>query len=369
MNRQQLLSRLGHHHAVLYSTGPRRRFQGTSEPVIRPRIIARDNVSIDLIPTWMGRTQRVATLNVLIMKHLARRWRRILAPSEGSFVGWSFHPRFWPLMTYVNPDWLIYHAYDLFHKQGEWTPQLAEYESRFLQRARLVIASSEPIAEYLRERGARSVLVVENGVDYEAFAQPDVLEQEPPDIAGVPHPRIGYVGALNRKVDFALLAELAAFHPDWHVVLIGAFGNLDAETTAAAERLRQMRNVHFLGFKNRHELPTYVSAMDVNLLAYRRAPHLWTDGIYPLKLHEYLASGRPVVGANLSTLRSFADVVSIADTSRDWEQAIAAAIADVSPASIKKRRDVARRNSWDARAAILLDYLTRLSSSGTHAHT
>ena len=49
MNRQQLLSRLGHHHAVLYSTGPRRRFQGTSEPVIRPRIIARDNVITQIL--------------------------------------------------------------------------------------------------------------------------------------------------------------------------------------------------------------------------------------------------------------------------------------------------------------------------------
>lgn len=362
MNRQQLLSRLARHHTILYSTGPRRRGHSVStQPTLFPRVVLRDNVSIDVLPKWIAHLQRLQSLNGLVMRQLARRWKRLLGDSDGSLVGWSFHPKFWPWILRVNPDAIVYHAYDLFHKQGEWTSQMAEYESCFLRHARLVVASSEPIAEYLRQRGAQSVLVVENGVDYEAFAAGS-LAPEPLDIHVVPHPRIGYAGALNRKVDFPLLLELASRHAEWHFVLIGAFGNLDEETSAAVERLRDMSNVHILGFKHHRDLPAYVSAMDVNLLAYRLGPQLWTEGIYPLKLHEYLASGRPVVGADMSTLRKFSDIIAIADTLATWEEAVAAALIDVSPDASERRRAVARANSWEMRAALLERELRILSS-------
>jgi glycosyltransferase involved in cell wall biosynthesis len=284
----------------------------------------------------------------------------VLQGSEGPLVGWSFHPRFWPLIECVAPDSIVYHAYDLFHKQRGWTPQFAGYEGHFIRHARLVVASSEPIAEYLRERGARSVLVVENGVDYDAFAA-GASAPQPADIQVVPHPRIGYVGALNRKVDSPLLVELASRRPEWHFVLIGACGSFDRETSSAVERLRCMRNVHFLGFKHHRDLPAYVSAMDVNLLAYRLGPQLWTEGIYPLKLHEYLASGRPVVGADLSTLRKFSDVVAIAHTAATWEEAVDAALIDRSPDASERRRAVARANTWEKRAALLERELPVLS--------
>jgi glycosyltransferase involved in cell wall biosynthesis len=253
----------------------------------------------------------------------------------------------------------VYHAYDLFHKQGEWANELAEYEACFLRHAHLVVASSNSIAEHLMSLGARSIVVVENGVDYEAFSRTVAERAEPVDIAVVPHPRIGYAGALNRKVDFALLAKLATRREDWNFVIIGAFGNLDDETSAAVERLRTMKNVQFLGFKNRDVLPLYMSAMDVNLLSYRVASHLWTEGIYPLKLHEYLATGRPVVSAGLPSVRPFADVIAITDTVGAWEDAIAAALTEASPQKSQQRQAVARANSWETRVALLQQELAR----------
>ena len=114
-----------------------------------------------------------------------------------------------------------------------------------------------------------------------------------------------------------------------------------------------MKNVHFLGFKSREALPAYMCAMDVNLLAYRVASDLWTEGIYPLKLHEYLATGRPVVGAALSTLKPFSDIVTIADTLDGWENGLAAALADEAPDRFEQRRETARANSWDTRVDLL----------------
>jgi glycosyltransferase involved in cell wall biosynthesis len=199
--------------------------------------------------------------------------------------------------------------------------------------------------------------VIENAADYQAFAVDPPALREPADLAAVPRPRIGYTGALNRKVDFPLLVSIASRHPLWQIVLVGALGNLDAETTAAVSTLRQLSNVHFLGFKDHRELPQYVGHMDVNLLAYRLAPHLWTQGIYPLKLHEYLAAGRPVVSADLPSVRPFAEVVHVVRESGGWETAIAAALDGHGTGSVESRRAVARNNGWDARALALERWL------------
>jgi glycosyltransferase involved in cell wall biosynthesis len=369
MNRQQLLSRLGRRHVVLYSTGPRTRYRpaGLEEPHWAPRCVRRGNINVDLLPVWTARALRRRVLTSFVLRRVAARWRGMLVhESDAPFVTWCFHPRFWPFVPYLSADRVIYHAYDLYHRQNGWTAELAAMEQKFLARADLVIASSTPIAEYLTERGARDVLVIENAADYDAFAI-DAPANEPADLAAVPRPRIGYAGSLNAKVDFPLLAQLAAWRTDWHVVLIGAVGILDADTAPAIDQLRRLPNVHFLGFKPHTELPTYVAAMDVNLLAYRVSAHLWTEGIYPLKLHEYLAAGAPVIGANLPSLRPFGDVVEIVDGNADWESAIAAALDGRGVGTRHARRAAARENTWDARVSQLERRLISLVHSANHS--
>ena len=363
MNRQQLLSRLGRRHVILYSSGPTLREQtlpDSSRIRWNPRLVSQDNVTVDLLPKWMAYTQRRPLLGALTMRLLTRRWRRYLdSPGGGPLVGWFFHPRYWPYVTYLKPDRLVYHAYDLYHLQGRWDATRADQERQFAQRADLVVASSPQIAGYLSQLGAQSPVVIENAVDYSDFAIDTSRTSEPADLQPVPHPRLGYTGALNRKVDFPLLAWLAGRHPEWHVVLIGKLGNLDVETRRALDQLGGLPNVHLLGFKPHHELPEYVARMDVNLLAYRLTPGVWTEGIYPLKLHEYLAVGRPVVSADLPAVRAFGKVIHIVQQSEDWEAAIAASLRDTGTDAEERRRAVARANDWDARVEVLDQIMVR----------
>lgn len=351
MNRQQLLSRLAAKHAVVYSSGPVSRYRpaGVEEPGWALRTVARGNVTVDLLPTWMARALRRQVFGPFLRARIAARWRSLLAKrGPGPVIAWCFHPKFWPFVSLLSPGRVIYHAYDLYHRQRGWTNELARMEQEFLARADLVIASSAPIAEYLTRRGARDVVVIENAADYDAFAR-EAPNPEPSDLAAVPHPRIGYTGTLNAKVDFPLLAKVAGHRRDWNIVFIGGLGTLDDETKKAIDVLRRLPNVYFLGFKPHADLAGYVAAMDVNLLAYRISNELWTEGIYPLKLHEYLATGNPVVGADLPSLRPFCGVVHIARSDAEWESAIAAALAGNGVGTRETRRAVARENSWDVR--------------------
>jgi hypothetical protein len=93
--------------------------------------------------------------------------------------------------------------------------------------------------------------------------------------------------------------------------------------------------------------------MDVNVMCYRLADDLWVDAIYPLKLHEYLAAGRPVVSADVASVRPFSDVVAIAHDTGQWESAIEMALSGGGCGTTASRRAIAAANSWAARVSEL----------------
>jgi glycosyltransferase involved in cell wall biosynthesis len=352
MNRQQLLSRLGRFGPVVYSMGaPQPGRRKVPRAGLRGGLRVTDNVWIDLPPLWLQRPTRFRWLRELMGVLAARRWRTLTARlSSGPLVVYVFHPKFWPEVKGLKPARLVYHAYDLYHLQGKGDYVFDREERALVAAADVVIASSAPIAARLRAVGARHVDIVENAADYDAFAfRADTPPPVPVDIEPIPSPRIGYTGALNRKVDFPLLLGLAQRLPHCQFVLIGRVGDLDEAGLHAVERLGTLANVHFVGFKDRGELPAYMAAMDVNIMAYRRGDDVWTEGIYPLKLHEYLAVGQPVVSTDLPAVRPFADVIRIATSPADWELALAEALDGRAVATQATRRERARLNSWDER--------------------
>jgi glycosyltransferase involved in cell wall biosynthesis len=128
-----------------------------------------------------------------------------------------------------------------------------------------------------------------------------------------------------------------------------------------------LRNVHFLGVKRVDELPAYTQHMDVCLMCYAMTDY--TKYIYPLKLHEYLASGRPTVSSPIDTVLDHADVVTLAHSDEDWVSGIEGALE--APASmeaaVERRRARARQYDWGAltdRVAEL--FRERMRSPGRH---
>jgi glycosyltransferase involved in cell wall biosynthesis len=362
MNRQQLLSRLGRSCTVVYSTGsPQPGRRKGPRGGLRGSLVGKDNVLLDVPPTWLVRPTRFRWIRELAEAIAARRWRRLAESlGDGTFAVYVFHPKFWHEVKRLKPATLVYHAYDLYHLQGRGSYTFDQEERALVHAADLVIASSAPIAARLQAIGAKHVDVIENAADYDAFAFAHGVPPEVPvDIAAIPLPRIGYTGALNRKVDFPLLLELAKRLPACHFVLIGRLGDIDDAGLQAMERLRALANVHLVGFKDRTRLPAYMAAMDVNVMAYRLGSDVWTEGIYPLKLHEYLAAGQPVVSTDLPAVRPFADVIRIANDPGDWVVALLEALDGRAVGTQTTRRERARQNSWDERVRQLRVLLQR----------
>src|SRR5205823_2222442 len=183
---------------------------------------------------------------------------------------------------------------------------------------------------------------VPNGVDYRSYAAP---YSEPVDLQPIPQPRIGYVGRIKRQLDLALLTQLAQRHSGWSFVLVGPQDGM-GDRAGVLQQLAQLPNVYLLGGKPVSVLPAYTQYLDVCMLCYE--VNDYTKFIYPLKLHEYLASGRPVVGSSIRSLQDFAHVIRLARTPDEWSQALQASLAPAacSAEQVEARRYVARQHDW-----------------------
>ncbi len=110
---------------------------------------------------------------------------------------------------------------------------------------------------------------------------------EPEDQEDIPHPRLGFYGVIDERLDIALLDELAAKRPDLQLVMVGPVVKIDPAT------LPKHPNIHYLGPKVYDELPQYLAGWDVALMPF--ALNESTRFISPTKTPEYLAGGCPVV--------------------------------------------------------------------------
>ena len=296
--------------------------------------------------------ERLPLLDRWAMRTSVKRWLGALGTNASPTVLYLFHPSFAEFRRWIEADLVIYHAYDLHSEMPGWTQELAQEERTLANESDLVIGSSRFVVQHLTDLGATDVVHVPNGVDFVAFSAPT---EEPSELRAIPRPRIGYIGSINRKVDLSLLDAIANHRPDWHMILVGEIGNLDERSESAIASLQRRSNVHFIGARPNDQLPSYMAALDVAMLVYRVNGPVWTRGIYPLKLHEYLAVGLPIVSADFPTAREFSTVVAIArDDCIEWVFAIEQAIVTRhSKREIQLRQSVASKNTWDDQTNLL----------------
>lgn len=272
-----------------------------------------------------------------------------------------WHPRFAPELGKHDERLVVYFKYDNYAgyfsdsttRQGESD----DNEMRLLDRADLVFVTSQGLYDMHREY-EHKLHLVPNGVDYDHFADIALNSdiQEPPDLANIPKPRIGYVGVVNEKVDFQLLTSICRSHRDWSIVLIGPEKTRQPEFRKHLKEFTEQPNAYLLGQKEGREVPNYMKGLDVCLMCY--LVNDWTYYGYPLKMHEYLAVGRPTVATNLPAIREFSHVIPIAKSTEEWIAAIEEGLSGRDGITSSQRQSVAKENSWSNRVDLSLHLIS-----------
>jgi len=362
-NRHQIMSRLARQNLVIYAEPRpylRQVWAGLRSGAIRPwggrpRLRkALDNLHVYTPPLWApisGREPLASLFARLRRRDLRAAMRRLGA---GRPILWLVRPDQADVIGQFGEKACVYQIVDDYAGYGGLSPErrtaFLERERRLIERADLVFVTSPALMESKGRHNPRTYLVP-NAVDYEAFSRALEDPSLPADLEALPRPRVGYVGALNDKVDYALLRDLARARPDWSVVLVGPWA---VREDASSFDLRREANVHFLGKKDVALVPHYVKGLDICLMPYKL--NEWTRSIDPLKMYEYLAAGRPVVSTPIPAAMAFSRWVSVAD-GEHFAEAVQAAMAQDDEAARAERRRVAAQHSWEARVEFIASQL------------
>lgn len=310
-------------------------------------------------PTW----QRWPSWTRFVERRHARRLRRLAGGLRGEgLIAFVCGVRFHEYVDWLRPDWVVLHVFDAWRSE-RWTAAQDERLARLVRRADRVTAISESMVRGFPVEPGAKLRVIPHGVDERAFADVDTRAC-PPELACIPRPRIGYFGRVSLKLDLELVATLAERRPDWHWVFVGEVGigergafRHDSPEARAWGRLQSLANVHFLGRREQAELPAYLVHMDVNVMCYKTEGAGYWLSVFPLKLFEYLAAGRPVVASPIENLQPYTDVLELAGTCEAWRAALERAIDAGGVGTVAARRALAAENTWDRRAARLEEEL------------
>jgi len=378
-NRHQIMSLLAGANQVLY-VEPRPYLRPVLRRAVRgeislaelraPRLRAvRPGLYVFRPPLYAPLSGRepLATLTKALRVASLRRAMRRLGMSRP--ILWLFRPEMADIPGDYGEKLLIYHIVDEYTGYEGLDPARAEAmrrrERELIARADLVLVTSRALLE---SKGGINPNThwVPNGVDYERFASAAARREDPAEMVGLPHPRLGYVGAINDKIDADLLLSVAEAYPWATLAMVGPVRVEGAETRAGLERLRSRPNVRFVGQVPGERVPEFVAACDVGLLPYRQS--VWTQHIQPLKLYEYLACGLPVVSTEIPAVRDEGDVVFVARDHRAFVALVRQALGADNEALRAARQERAARNTWRERveriSALIEATLSRTGGRG-----
>jgi len=339
---QQLLSRMAVTHPVLFVEEPEfgDRHQPATLEVTMP---VRDVIRV--VPRLSSAYRDRYDAAIVMVRQLTQE----LIGDGGDLAGrfddalqWFYTPMPAPaMMGAFNERAIIYDCMDELAQFRFAPTDLVERERCLLARADVVFTGGRRLWE-AKQLLHDNVHFFGCGVDVSHFTgAADGTAPVPADIASLPAPICGYVGVIDERLDYPLLATLADLLRDASIVMIGPVVKVDPA------ELPQCPNLHWLGRRDYADLPGYLSRFDVALMPF--ALNEATEYINPTKTLEYMAAGRPIVSTAVpDVVRHFAPIVTVARSHDRFVEAVRDTLAIPDAARTARGRRRAAGASWDA---------------------
>lgn len=283
----------------------------------------------------------VAGINGWLLRSTFKRLQKRVNASETVLVN-AFNPVYGLLTDKVwNVSQRVYYCYDEI-KGTSWSNKWGTaYEKEYLQKVDRVLTTSPKLLAVKRQANP-NCHIVKNGVDLDIFQNPKLVKSK--------KWTIGYIGAVDNRIDASLVTALAKGLPEYQFKFIGP-----VVSQATARQWDKVVNIECTGPVDQALLPAMINNMDACIIPF--AKNKLTEAIYPLKINEYLAMGKPVVSTGFADLTDFKALISIADYPEQFVQSLERELKGNTRLRIQKRIKFAEQNSWESRAEEFACYL------------
>lgn len=278
----QFISRYSKHRRVFYVEEPM--FGITDEPRLHiKRVDHNTEVIVPHLPANFTSEEIELSMRSLVNE-------LIQCESITDFTSIYHTPMPHSYTRHLSPSCTIFDCFDEAFLLKEIPDTLQKKELELLKFADIVFTSGQPLYQ-AKKNLHPNVHYLPTSTDYEHFLKCRANPDEPLDQMKIPHPRIGFYGNIDERIDFELLVKMADLRPDFHFILIGPVVNLDPTF------LPGRWNIHYLGRKDYHALPGYIASWDCAMLPYTLNETTFSLSIS--KIPEFLAAGKPIVSTSL----------------------------------------------------------------------
>jgi UDP-galactopyranose mutase len=338
---QHLLARLAKHYQIVFMEEP---VPDSGEDFLE-RLSPAPRVEV-LRPHVRGNAAGFHDDHLPVLQNLLGNFLRERDIDE--YLIWFYTPMALALASGLNPSGVIYDCMDELSAFKNAPRQLVQRENALYQLADLVLTGGPALFQSKRERHS-NVHCFSSSVDAAHFALKPGVAPDHPAQSSLPHPRLGYCGVIDERVDISMVAAIADAHPEWQIVMVGPVVKI------APESLPQRPNIHWLGQQSYEDLPQLMAGWDVCLLPF--ALNDATRFISPTKTLEYMAAGRPSVSTRIRDVAEpYGHVVAIADSPAEFiaacEELLAATPEQQIARAIQMQRIVAQ-TSWNGTATAI----------------
>jgi len=303
------------------------------------------HATIPQIPfrSWPG----VDALNRMYTKWAVRRALKHVQFEKR--ISWFVAPHPGFMAGHLGEDLCVHYCTDDHSSHpGVNSVQVARAEEQIARKADIVFVAPPSLVEKKRSQNPNTHFAP-HGVDVEMFARAmDPSTPVAPVAAELPKPVVGYFGTVGAWIDTEMIQWIAEQRPDWSFVLVG-------QAFVDTSRLKALPNVRVVGVQPYETLPNWARAFDVAIIPYLQNDQ--TRNANPLKLREYLATGRPVVAAWNPEVIKFSDIVRVAGDRQSFMDAIADALQNDNEQARQRRLAAVADSTWDNRFS---DVLTRV---------
>jgi glycosyltransferase involved in cell wall biosynthesis len=338
---QQFLSRLSEKHRILFIEAPYPFEQARTARVTLREVSDYPNIIVLQIQMPAARW----TDGAWVDKERLRLVQSFLAGPLGrnfdSPVQWFYDPMAVTAFAgQLNERAIVYDCMDELSSFRGSPPEMVRRDRELLAVADVVFAGGPKICRAKRELNA-NCFSFGCGVDAKHFARtrdPDL--PLPADVLNLPHPIYGYIGVVDERIDYDLLAALADAS-NGSVVMVGPSTKVDPAT------LPRRANLHWLGGRDYADLPAYAKSFEVCLMPF--ALNKATEFINPTKALEYMGVGRPIISTRVEdVVMQFSEVVVIAESHADFIAKAARYSVWPDQTRIKRGFELVKRNSWES---------------------